>query len=77
MRRFRHLGEEWEVESTGMGWGTGPAPAVSTWGVIFRSISNPARGIVHGQLGKPDVNQVSEEDLRKSLEVAFEKSKES
>ncbi len=77
MRRFRHLEEEWEVESAGAGWGAGPTPAVSAWGVIFRSLSNPRRGVVHGRVGKVDLSQVTEEDLRKSLEVALEKSKKS
>ena len=73
MRRFHHLGEEWEAEPTGTGHGVGSGhvPAITSWGVMFRRVSKPDKGPYFGSISRPDVTQASEEDLRKSLEDAI------
>jgi hypothetical protein len=71
-RRFLYQDEEWEVELTGTSHGAGPAspPPVTTYGVVFRSKSNPDQGI-YGSISQPDLAQIGEEGLRKSLETAL------
>lgn len=73
-RRFRHRDEEWEAEATGAGHGVGfgeRPPSITSWGVTFRCLSNPAKGSYFGSIAKADVGQVSEQDLRKSLDTAI------
>ena len=74
-RRFRHFDEDWEAEATGMGHGVGSVsrPPITSWGVAFRCISNPAKGPYYGRMATPDVGHLTEEELRKSLEDAITK----
>jgi hypothetical protein len=60
-RRFRHLGEEWDAESTGMGHGAGVGGAVQVtdWGVEFGCVSNRSKGPYIGNIREPNPNQVS------------------
>lgn len=73
IRRFRHVDEEWEVEPTGTGHGVGSGyvPPITSWGVMFRRLSNPAKGPYFGSIAKPDVMQVTEQELQRSLEGAI------
>jgi len=71
-RRFRHLGEDWEVSSSGMAHGGGSihrSPATS-FGVRFRCLSNLAKATYLGHIAIRDINAVAEEDLKRSLEQA-------
>ena len=72
-KRFHHLSEEWEAESTGTGHGVGSGhvPAISSWGVTFRRVSQGSTGPYHGSISKPNASQATDEELRKSLENAL------
>ena len=72
MRKFSHLGVEWEVDRTGIGHGVGSGsiPAITSWGVRFESVFDPARTYL-GRTHHPDLSAASDEDLRASLESAI------
>lgn len=71
-RRFRHRNEDWDVEPTGMGHGVGSGhlPPITSWGMVFRCLSNPNKGEYYASLHTSDPMQVTEEELQKILDSA-------
>lgn len=72
-RQFRHLGEEWHAETTGTSFGVGSGPhgsQITSWGVEFRCLSDPSKGPFFGRIGKPEISQVPEEELKEKLKDA-------
>lgn len=43
-------------------------PAIDRWGVVFRSITNPARGEYHASISQPDPAAVDDRELKDALE---------
>jgi hypothetical protein len=70
MRRFTHLGIEWEVESVGDSSSNAASPGTPIWGVRFRTVSNPPR-IHTGHIGERDLNRATDDELRAALEAAI------
>jgi len=73
-RRFRHYGQDWEAQPLGAGVGAGfgnQPPAINIWGVAFKSLSSPTREPHVGSIPKPDVNQLTEQELQASLDQAL------
>ena len=73
-RRFRHRDTDWEVAATGTGHGAGfgeKPPPITSWGVLFTSISPAGKGPYFASVSKPDVNLLSESELRDSLDAAI------
>jgi hypothetical protein len=72
VKRFEHLGEEWEAVGTNSNYGPGfsDLPPAERWSLIFRSVSKPERGEYRyrGTLSDADPNAVDESDLRDALE---------
>jgi hypothetical protein len=70
IRRFHHLGQDWEAVATGSGHGVGVGfpPSVNRWGVILRSVSNPQQGEYRGAVSQPDPSAVSLNELHRLLE---------
>ena len=72
-REFRHDEEDWYAETTGTSSGVGSGPhgsQITSWGVEFRCLSDPSRGPFFGHIGKPEISQVPEEELKKKLKDA-------
>lgn len=72
-RTFQHLNRTWDVGLTGTSHGVASGiPANTTsWGVWFTSADSPPAPPVYGSIWRPDLAQLSEDDLRKSLESAL------
>lgn len=70
-RRFQHLGAEWEATGlgTGHGVGFGFLPRITSWATEFRCISNPRREPYRGRIGSSDPSAVTDDELRRALEV--------
>ena len=72
VKRFQHLGEEWEAVGTTASYGPGFSnlPPDERWGAIFRSVSKPERGEYRyrGTMSHADPNAVDESDLKDALE---------
>lgn len=69
--QFNHLGEEWIATSTGTGHGVGwgdAIPSIDRWGVIFRSLTKPARGEYRASLSVPDPANATDNELKQALE---------
>lgn len=73
VKRFQHLGEDWEVTGLGSGHGVGFGfiPKITNWSAEFRSLSNPNHGPYRGRIGSVDPATVSDEELQRALEVPF------
>jgi hypothetical protein len=71
-RRFRHLDEEWDAESTELagGSGAGNKVPVTDHEVEFTCVSNPSKGPYREDIPKQNPNDVSEEVLKRALERA-------
>ena len=71
-RRFEYEGEEWEVKRIGAIIGSASAmpPQTSKWGVGFTRVSDSKEA--NGFIDKPNVDGVSEGDLREALKKALE-----
>jgi len=52
------------------GFGSHPPP-ITSWGVTFRSLSSAAKEPYVGSMPKPDVNQLSDQELQASLDDAL------
>jgi hypothetical protein len=72
-RTFQHLNRAWDVELTGTSHGvaSGFPPNTTSWGVRFKPVDDPSAEPVYGSIWRPDPTQLSEDDLRKSLESAL------
>jgi hypothetical protein len=70
-KQFSHLGEEWIASATGTGHGVGfgnAIPAIDRWGVIFRSLTNPARGEYRASISASDPANATDVELKQALE---------
>lgn len=54
----------------GHGVSSGHRPPITSWGMVFRCLSNADKGEYYAWLHKPDPRQVTEEELRKTLDTA-------
>lgn len=72
-RTFQHLNREWDVELTGMSHGvaSGFPPNITSWGVQFKPVDDQSVEPFYGSIRSPDPAQLSDIDLRKSLESAL------
>jgi hypothetical protein len=70
IRRFTHLGVEWEVESIGDIGSGAASPVTAMWGIRFRSVSNPSR-IHTGHLRERDLQRATDEELGAALDAAI------
>ncbi len=72
-RTFQYLNRRWDVQLTGMshGVGSGFLPNTSSWGVQFKPIDDQSVEPFYGSISSPDLTQLSDDDLRKSLESAL------
>jgi hypothetical protein len=77
MKRVHHRGEDWEAASTGAGHGVGAIapgerlPAITSWQVAFRCISDPSRPVAYGHSHLEDVANATPEELRELLAAAL------
>ena len=72
-RTFQYLNREWNVELTGMSHAvaSGFSPNTASWGVCFKPVDDPSAGPVYGSIWRPDLAQLSEDDVRRVLESAL------
>ena len=72
-RRFRHLNREWDVELTGVSHGvsSGVPAKITSWGVWFRPTDDQSVEPFYGSISRPDPAELSDDDLRQSLETAL------
>lgn len=78
-RRFSYDGEEWEVETTGIGTGAGASseghfPPITRWSVVFSPLKGSKKE-VHGTIGAPDPNKLEPDQLVNELRHALRSSK--
>ncbi len=78
-RRFSYNGEEWEVETTGIGTGAGASseghfPPITRWSALFRPLKGPKKKEVHGAIGAPDPNYLEPDQLVNELRHALRSS---
>lgn len=68
-RRIEHLGEEWDVDPVGVGFGvgTGAVPDPSEWAVDFRCVSDPSQKTLKGHISVADPAQLDEDELKRAL----------
>jgi hypothetical protein len=69
-KRFVHLNEEWDATGTGTGHGVGfgHVPAIDRWGVVFRSVTNPAKGEFRASVSQQDPANVADVELEAALD---------
>lgn len=79
-REFRYCGEKWFAEIPGFSSGGGAVPLEGptdpsmTWQLTFRCLSNSSKGPYTGRSITADINQITEEELKKTLKEAMEGS---
>jgi hypothetical protein len=69
----QYLNREWNVDLTGMSHevASGFSPNTAGWGVWLKPVDDASAEPVYGSIWLPDLAQLSEDDVRKSLESAL------
>ena len=72
-KRFRHLGQEWDVTRLGTshGVGFGFLPQITSWSAEFACVSKPELGKFRGRIPAADPNTVPDHGLQQALEDGF------
>lgn len=68
--------DQWKATADGLGVGvsTGRPASVTRWGMRFKCVSDRGKGSYRGHIRDPNPDNVSDEELRKALKRAIEKS---
>jgi hypothetical protein len=77
-RQFEYNGQEWEAEYEGIGTsgGSGFIPSKpQRYSYTLRCVSDKNQPTVRGHLAGPDPNALSEDDLKRELKNALDKSR--
>ncbi len=76
MRKFTYLNNQWTIELSGSSRGvsSGRPPAIMTIGVIFNCISDSTQGPYYGSIRRENIDDETDDNLRKYLEEAIAKS---
>ena len=73
MRRFTYLNNQWAVNFTGISSSVNSANMTS-FSVIFTSISDPTLGLCSGSIHHGNLDDETDDNLRKSLEMVILRS---
>ena len=71
-RAFRHLDQDWELISLGVGTGvaTGFVPKADRWSVDFVNVRNPAGEKYRGYISEADPSTISADEVIRAFERA-------
>ncbi len=77
MRQFTYLNNQWTIQLSGISSGvsSGKPPAIMTsFSVIFNCISDSTQGPYYGSIHRENIEDETDDNLRKYLEKAIAKS---